>query len=176
MSDSPVDADKTYVGGKRSRMHAKRRKLIGGRGTAGKIMVAAVLDWTTNKVSVTAVPHIRTGTLVNILHERTIPTATLYNDELQSYNALPRDRSIVQPGARQCVEGDAHTSGFESSRATLKRSYKGTYYSWSAKHLNRYVADHAGRHNIRPVDTLEQMEETTQGMFGERLKYADLFG
>lgn len=50
----------------------------------------------------------------------------------------------------------------------------GTYHSWSAKHLDLCVAEFTGRHNIRPLDTLEQMEETARGMFGKRLRYADL--
>lgn len=38
--DGSVEADETYVGGKRNRMHSKRRKAVGGRGTAGKMVVA----------------------------------------------------------------------------------------------------------------------------------------
>ena len=40
----------------------------------------------------------------------------------------------------------------------LKRAYHGTYHWISKKHLNRYVTQFAGKHNVRPLDTLVQME------------------
>ena len=42
------------------------------------------------------------------------------------------------------------------------------------KHLGRYVAEFSGRHNARPLDTIDQMEGTVRGMDGKRLKYEDL--
>ena len=56
----------------------------------------------------------------------------------------------------------------------LKRGYHGTYHHISSKHLNRYVGEFAGRHNIRESDTIDQMRATAQGMVGKRLRYQDL--
>ena len=56
----------------------------------------------------------------------------------------------------------------------LKRGYHGTFHRLSAKHLNRYVQEFAGRHNIRDLDTLKQMAVLARGFVGKRLKYADL--
>ena len=39
----------------------------------------------------------------------------------------------------------------------LKRGYHGVYHKMSRKHLHRYVNEFAGRHNIHPLDTLDQM-------------------
>ena len=44
----------------------------------------------------------------------------------------------------------------------------------SAKHLQRYVAEFAGCHNIREFDTLEQTQHVVAGMIGRRLMYKDL--
>jgi len=44
----------------------------------------------------------------------------------------------------------------------------------SKKHLQRYIDEYAGRHNIRPLPTMIQMEKVTKGLDGKRLKYADL--
>ena len=44
----------------------------------------------------------------------------------------------------------------------------------SAKHLDRYVGEFAGRHNDRERDTIDQMASIAQGMVGKRLKYKDL--
>ena len=39
----------------------------------------------------------------------------------------------------------------------FKRGYTSTYHKMSAPHLHRYVNEFTGRHNIRPLDTAEQM-------------------
>lgn len=46
--------------------------------------------------------------------------------------------------------------------------------SW--KHLNRYVGEFTGRHNMREMDTLDQMAQVVLGMNGKRLRYTDLTG
>ena len=44
----------------------------------------------------------------------------------------------------------------------------------SAKHLQRYVSEFAGRQNVRELDTLAQMRTVVMGMVGRRLMYRDL--
>lgn len=72
------------------------------------------------------------------------------------------------------MDGQAHTNGIESFWAMLKRGYHGTFHHFSAKHVQRYVNEFAGRHNIRDRDTLDQMAIVSRGMVGKRLRYADL--
>ncbi len=38
----------------------------------------------------------------------------------------------------------------------------------------RYVNEFTGRHNVRKLDTIKQMESTVRGMEGKRLRYVDL--
>ncbi len=56
----------------------------------------------------------------------------------------------------------------------LKRAHKGVYHKISAKHLQRYVDKFSGRHNVRELDTLNQMEAVVNRMVGKRLNYKDL--
>ena len=56
----------------------------------------------------------------------------------------------------------------------LKRAHKGTFHKISPKHLNRYVQEFAGRHNLRHLDTLAQMATVALRLSGRRLKYRDL--
>ena len=72
------------------------------------------------------------------------------------------------------VNGQAHTNGIESFWSMLKRGYMGTYHQMSAKHLDRYVGEFAGRHNARSLDTIDQLRGIVGGMVGQRLRYADL--
>ena len=44
----------------------------------------------------------------------------------------------------------------------------------SPKHLDRYVSEFAGRHNQRPLDTIDQMRRIARGLVGKRLRYDDL--
>ncbi len=56
-----------------------------------------------------------------------------------------------------------------------KRGYVGTFHKFGEKHLDRYVAEFADRHNIRPRgDTLDMMQSVIIGMDGKRLRYRDL--
>ena len=55
----------------------------------------------------------------------------------------------------------------------LKRGYYGTYHRMSPKHLDRYVSEFAGRHNQRPLDTIDQMRRNALGLVGKRLRYDD---
>ena len=56
----------------------------------------------------------------------------------------------------------------------FKRGYKGIYHQMSRKHLDRYVKEFQHRHNIRDLDTLDQMGAIVSSMQGKRLKYRDL--
>ena len=56
----------------------------------------------------------------------------------------------------------------------LKRAHKGIYHKLSPKHLQRYVSEFAGRHNVREMDTLAQMQHVVAGMVGRQLMYKDL--
>lgn len=71
------------------------------------------------------------------------------------------------------VNGMAHTNGVESFWAMLKRAHKGVCHKLSHKHLQRYVTEFAGRHNIRPLDTVTQMQHVAAAMVGKRLLYRD---
>lgn len=44
----------------------------------------------------------------------------------------------------------------------------------SPEHLDRYVKEFSGRHNLRRRDTKVQMAAVVRGMDGKRLRYQDL--
>ena len=44
----------------------------------------------------------------------------------------------------------------------------------SPKHLQRYVNEFSGRHNTRPLDTIQQMRAIVRGLEGKRLRYREL--
>ena len=84
------------------------------------------------------------------------------------------NHEAVKHGVREFVRGQAHTNGIESFWSMLKRGYYGTYHKMSPKHLHRYVMEFEGRHNVRGLDTLDQMGAIVRGMDQKRLRYKDL--
>ena len=68
----------------------------------------------------------------------------------------------------------AHTNGMESFWAMLKRGYNGVYHKMSFKHLPRYVREFVERHNLRHLDTKDQMAVLYRGLEFKRLTWKDL--
>ncbi len=87
---------------------------------------------------------------------------------------MPFEHESVRHSVGEYVRDIASTQGIESFWATLKRAHKGTFHKISPKHLQRYVNEFAGKHNIRDQDTIDQMNAVIAGMVGKRLMYRDL--
>jgi len=172
----PAEADKTYFGGKRKNMsNAKRKELAGtGRGAVGKTAVAGVKDRTTNKVSVHVMGETDANVLQGFVREHLEPGTTLYTDEAKAYAGMPEfEHEAVRHSVAEYVRGKAHTNGIESLWSMLS-GYVGTYHKLSTKHLQRYMGEFAGRHNLRNADTADMMAALVAGMIGKRLFYSDL--
>ncbi|MDE0239397.1 MAG: IS1595 family transposase [bacterium] len=175
--NGPVEADESHWGGKRRNMsNAKRKELKDtGRGTVGKTAVAGVKDRETNKVVARVVESVDKPTLQGFVRAHAKPGATLYTDESGSYAGMPEyHHEAVNHSVSEFVRDMASTNGMESFWSMVRRGHHGTFHKFSPKHLDRYVAEFSGRHNVRSQDTIEQMGELTAGMIGKRLRYKDL--
>ena len=171
----PVEADETFVGGKRANMPKARRKQLSGRGAVGKTIVAGMKDRDTNKVIAKVVQDTSAATLQGFVRDNAVPGATVYTDEAKAYQGMADYRhDAVKHSLGEYVRGPVHTNGIESFWSMLKRAHKGTFHKLSAKHLDRYVQEFAGRHNLREQDTIDMMAAIADGMKGKRLSYQDL--
>ena len=139
-----VEADETYVGGKRS--GGKR-----GRGAPNKTIVFGMLE-RGGDIMANVVPNVRKRTLHPIIAENVEPGSTVHTDELGSYSGLDRAgyrHETVNHRLGEYVNGDSHVNGLEGFWARLKLSIRGTHVHVSRKHLPKYVKEFEYRYNRR---------------------------
>lgn len=170
----PVEADETYMGGRRANMPKAKRKELTGRGTVGKTVVVGVKDRATNEVRAAVVEGTDAATLQSFIVEHVDGAARVFTDDHGGYVGMVFDHERINHSAGEYVRGEVHTQGIESFWSMLKRAHKGTFHKISPKHMHRYVTEFSGRHNARVLDTADQIRVMVEGMIGKRLRYPDL--
>ncbi len=171
----PAEMDETYVGGKRRNMPKSKRVKMEGRGPVGKTAVVGIKDRKTKRVSAKVVHDTTAESLQGFVHENIQPGAKVYTDDATAYEGFP-NREDVKHSLLEYVRGPIHTNGIESFWSMLKRAHMGTFHRLSPKHLDRYVGEFVGRHNMRELDTLAQLSLVAKTMGGSRLRYKELVG
>ena len=174
LDGNSVEVDETYIGGKEGNKHASK-KLHAGRGAVGKTAVIGVKDRDGNQVKAEFIPNTKKAILQGFIHENVKSGSNVYTDDFKSYTNLQGyNHSVVKHSVGDYVNELAHINGMESFWSMMKRGYHGTYHWMSVKHLNRYVSEFAGRHNVRSQDTIMQMVLLAIGMVGKTLPYKEL--
>ena len=169
----PVEVDETFMGGKERNKDSDKR--LRQRGHPGKSMVLGIKDRSSGNVRARVIFHAAQYTLHSFIRSTTEKWGNrLYRSASRILGDERVRARVHQSQDGEYVRRQAHTNGIESFWSMLKRGHDGVYHHMSVKHLWRYVAECSGRHNIRPLDTEEQMARTIRGGVGKRLRYDDL--
>jgi len=144
-----VEADETYLGGKR---RGKR-----GRGAAGKAIVIGVRQ-RKGKLRAELIPDVKAKTVCGVLRKYVRKDAEmLCVDELPSYNQLAIDYNLERIHHEIAyVRGMVHINGVESFWAILKRAFIGTHHKMSTKYLPLYLNEFTFRFNHNGETNLYQ--------------------
>jgi transposase-like protein/ribosomal protein L24E len=138
-----VEADETYIGGRRAGLR--------GRGTLGKTPVIGAVE-RRGEVRATVVTNVTAANAIGHIRQNVETTAQVVTDEFPVYNYTAKfgfKHVRVNHGAGEYVVGRVHTNTIEGFWSQLKRSLDGTHHSVSRKYLQNYVNEFAWRYNRR---------------------------
>ncbi len=139
-----VEVDETYIGGKKQ---GKR-----GRGSENKTVVLGIVE-RKGRAKAIVVPDVKAKTLIPAIEANVIKDATVYTDDLMSYDKLGNlgfDHKTVPHSQKVYVTSDdIHTNSVEGFWSQLKRSIDGTYHHVTAEHLQEYADEYSFRYSHR---------------------------
>lgn len=160
--DGVCEADETFIGG-RPRIRGINKR---GRGTR-KVPVVGVVQ-RGGKVAVRVVERVRIGTVIPFIREHVAEGATVYTDELNIYDRLPKhgyQHGKVLHKQRQYARRDddganVHTNHLEGFWSYPKSAILRIHRGVSRRHLQGYLNEHTFRYNHRKGE---------EGIFGAML-------
>ena len=174
MLSGTVEADETWIGGKAKNMHASKRKQIGGRGTAGKTPIFALVE-RDGRLRGRTVATVNGENLKQIMRENVSPQARIMTDESGAYLGLAHEfashESVVH-GKGEYVRGDVYINTLEGAFSLFKRQIVGAHHHVSIQHLDRYWTEFEFKYNARKVDAGQRTILAIEAAEGKRLMYS----
>lgn len=166
-----VEADESFIGGKKKNVH-------NGKPTPKKHPVLALVE-RGGKARAKHIADVTAKSVRDVLVTHASRKSTLNTDEAMVYHWLGREfakHGAVNHSASEYVskDGATHTQTVESFFAILKRGIMGSFHSVSEQHLQRYVDEFCFRWNHRSslgVEDFERAAAILEGANGKRLTY-----
>jgi transposase-like protein len=180
-TDSPIEIDETFVGGKVRNMHKSRReKSLSYSAGNGKAIVMGMLE-RGGRVRARVIADRKVQTMRPVLEGSIERGANVITDEHVSYPFLAKENAYAHEVINHIegyVRGHIHTNGIENFWSCLKRSLGGTYISVEPFHLDRYVDEQVFRFNLRKKENTDasRFKAALKDIVGRRLTYAELTG
>jgi transposase len=149
--DGTVEADETYVGGRR-RGTRRGRPGKDSHKTAVFGMAQRKTGERKGQVAATVVRDTKRATVLPHVQKKVLPESMIYTDEYTVYDSLGKEgykHDRVHHAEEVWVSGDVHTNTIEGFWSLAKRGIGGVYHSVSSKHLQSYLDEYVFRYNNR---------------------------
>ena len=168
-----AEADEVNIGGKDPNRHFDKK--FGNNWRKGVSIAAVMYDRETGSVAAEVILEKTEETLSAFVKKHLRRGGTLFTDELPGYSDFrwAARHEVVNHKNGEYARDDATTNRAESFNSQIKGTY-GIYRHLSPKYLPRYLNEITGRHNLRGMDTLDQMKSLVSGMMGKPLTHRDL--
>jgi transposase-like protein len=163
-----VEADETYVGGKR-RLAVDEK----GIGTKFKTPVVALVE-RGGRVRAMPMERVTTENLSAVLREHVHCSADIMTDELQQYRQAAmhfNSHQRVLHGENEYVRGNVHVNSAEGFFSLLKRGLNGTYHHVGKGHLAKYCDEFSFKYDSRKKTDAERAALLVSMAQGKRLHY-----
>ncbi len=167
------EVDEVNIGGEDPNRH--RNKKFGRQWQKGVSIAAVMYDRETGSVAAEVILKKTEETLSAFVKKHLRRGGTLFTDELPAYSDFrwAARHEVVNHKNGEYARDDATTNRAESFNSQIKGTY-GIYRHLSPKYLPQYLNEITGRHNLRGMDTLDQMKSLVSGMVGKPLTHRDL--
>jgi transposase-like protein len=147
------EVDETYVGGKESNKHEKKRTVKGGPGKKAMVIGAIQRE---GKVRTKVIPQTNIEHVTDAIKEFIAPNTIMVTDEHNAYKRVKHlyEHKTVNHRKKEYVRQDSilvHTNNIEGYWNILKKQINGIHHFVSPKHLQRYCDESAFRFNNRKV-------------------------
>lgn len=142
-----VEMDETYIGGKSSNSHIKRKTY------EDKAVVFGIVE-RGGQIKAEHVKSSGARVLLPAIAKSVDKSAKIYSDSWRAYIKLQSqgfNHESVNHLKNEWKRGNAHTNTIEGFWSQLKRSINGTYHVVSPKYLQTYVNEFAWRYNHRQL-------------------------
>ena len=171
-----IEIDESFIGGASKNKHANKKVKNERGGTMHTQQPVFGMRQRGGNVVVQVVENRNKETLLPIIHSTIEPNATVITDEYTAYKdlSLTYDHSRVNHGAKEYVNGMAHTNGIENFWSHMKRGIDGIYHWVSVKHLQPYVDEFSLRFNTRQLSTSHRFDLVLSNTTNKRLTYNTL--
>lgn len=172
--DGVVEVDETYIGGSAKNRAGSDTQGTQGRSLKTKKPVLGIIE-RGGILMAQVVPNTKKATVEPIIKNLVKGGSTVNTDEWSAYRGLNRyyNHSRVIHGAKEYVNGMAHTNTIEGFWSHLKRGIDGIYHWVSKQHLQGYVNEYTLRYNTRELCASSRFNLVLQNTSG-RLTYYNL--
>lgn len=173
--ENVVEVDETFIGGNNKNRHQSKKKSgTEGRSVKDKKPVLGMIERGGNIIA-KVVDNTQKATIEPIVKDNVIFGSTVFTDEWLAYVNLNAkyQHTNVNHGAKEFVNGMAHTNSIECFWSHLKRGIDGIYHWVSKEHLQSYVNEYTLRYNTRKWTTSGRFDLVLSNVAG-RLTYKEL--